>query len=119
MLIAAPASAEVKCAFNLRSTFEGVDRLDSHKFRIILNRGDLTLEQRYGDGSWHSLGSVQRNSGPEFTIFQHVPEQPNGVVSVLTIYLSGSASLVQHHSSFGNAQQLERAWLYHGSCEQD
>lgn len=117
MLIAAPASAEVNCAFSLRSTFEGVDHLDSHKFRIALSGDDLALEQRFADGSWHSLGSVQRNSGPEFTIFQLVPEQSNGVASVLTIHLSGSASLVQHHGRTGNAQQLERAWLYHGSCE--
>jgi hypothetical protein len=112
-----PAAAQVECLFDRLSTVQGLDQLDGHAFRVVPTSAGLTLEQRYADGTWLPHGEVVETVTPDFVVYQHLPPAEGGVVSVLTIHRSGSASLMTHHGSFGNATlQYRRAWLYHGEC---
>ncbi|MGK7754380.1 hypothetical protein [Roseovarius sp. C03] len=117
MALGAPAEAQVECVFDRLSTVEGLDRLDDYGFRVVGSETGLTLEQRYADGSWIAHGDVQRRDVPDFTVYEHLPLDGRGTVSVLTVHGSGSASLMQHHNSSGNMRlQYRKAWLYHGEC---
>lgn len=111
-------SAEVMCSFNVRSTINGNERLSGHGFRVREVSGVLRLEQRYADGSWEDMGTVQRFDRPGFTVFLHLPiEGPyEGRVRMLTIHQSGNGSLTIHHGSVGGGDQIKRAWLYQGEC---
>lgn len=119
ILLGGQAVADVACTFNRRSTFEGVDRLDEHGFRVREKESGLLLEQRYADGSWQSLGEVAVLERSDFTVYLHLPEadQQYRWAGSLTVYRTGAASLAIHPGALGSSWPAGRAWLYHGSCK--
>lgn len=103
MALGAPAEAQVECVFDRLSTVEGLDRLDDYGFRVVGSETGLTLEQRYADGSWIAHGDVQRRDVPDFTVYEHLPLDGRGTVSVLTVHGSGSASPCVSTRCFGRS----------------
>ena len=96
-------SAEMLCSFQIRSTIEGNDKLSDHAFRVRFDGHARTLEQRYGHGSWHSHGEVQRVDRSGFTVFVHLPTSgpTQSQAQMLTVQDSGTASLAIHHGRTG------------------
>jgi len=112
--------ADVVCSFHTLSTINGNDRLADHGFRVRDVNGVLRLERRYADGLWYDLGTMRRFNRPGFRVFLHLPSQGPymGRTRMLTFHQSGIGSLVIHHGSFGGGSQIQKAWLYHGTCEE-
>jgi hypothetical protein len=112
--------AEVECSFNTRSSIEGNVWLGDHGFRVHEFGTELYLERRLADGSWLHMGTVQRFDQPEFIVFRNSPSSGPlaGRPLMLTVHQSGNGSLAIHHDSLGNALQFQRAWLYHGNCDE-
>lgn len=109
VLFVSEAKADVECVFGNHSTMQGLERLDSHSFRVATGSSGLTLESGTADGSWIGWGQVERVVLPNYLVFQHYPNDPDGNPSTLTIHKSGQATLLQYVDPY-------RPWLYYGAC---
>lgn len=114
-----PAIAEVECLFHVRSTINGNERLSGSRFRVRDVNGTLRLEQRFADGLWYDFGNMMLIIRPGFRAYVHWPDDGpyDGRARMLTVHQSGNGSLAIHHGSAGGGSQLNRAWLYQGTCE--
>lgn len=114
--------ADVLCHFTTRSDVERTIKLSGPAYAIRREGDSLILEARMRDGRRHPFGTVIPMASDEFTVYLHIPEADtgsSGAVMILTIHESGKASLVQHHGSWGNLSQDQRAWTYQGDCSND
>ena len=108
-VLASEARADVECVFGSRSTMEGLEGLDSHRFRVATGSSGLILEMGTADGGWLGWGQVVRVDLPSYVLFQHYPIDPDGDPSVLTINRYGEATLLMYVDPY-------RPWLYYGEC---